>query len=197
MITLKQELGRKTFHFFASIVPLAYLFLNRWEMILFVSLTLAASLIVDLGRLFWGPLQRLFQFMFGRWLRASEFQQLTGATFFLIGSLLTVLIFPAKQIVIPALLFLSLGDLAAALIGKRWGRVKIIDSTSKKTLEGSLACFAVCFSLSLFFVDWPTGLAGALAATIAEVLPVRLNDNVSMPVCGALAMFLIEYGCPL
>lgn len=153
-------------------------------MLWFVGGSLALSVAIDLGRLYWPLLGRVFNFFFGRWLRSFESERLTGATYFLIGSFLTVLSFPDWRIATAALFFLSLGDLAAALIGKKWGRTQIFD----KTLEGSLACFVVSFGVSLLLVNWRVGLAGALAATVAEVLPVRINDNVLVPLVSAGVM---------
>ncbi|OQY27499.1 MAG: hypothetical protein B6244_10320 [Candidatus Cloacimonetes bacterium 4572_55] len=184
MNDFKQELGRKAFHFLSSVIPAAYFILTRSEMTRYVAMALTISLTVDLGRFYVPRLRRVFEHLFGRWLRPFEFYQLTGATYFLIGSLLTVILVPDRLIVISSLLFLAWGDLSAALIGKKWGRIAVFD----KTLEGSLACFFVCFIVSLFLTDWRVGLIGAIVATLVEVLPLRINDNVTIPISSALVM---------
>ena len=186
-ISLKQELGRKLFHLAASIIPIAYIVLNRFEMIVFVATSLILSLAIDMSRLHFQKLQLLFQTVFGQWLRPKEFLHITGASYFLIGSLITILIIPEKQIVIPALLFLSLGDVVAALVGKQWGQIRVF----RKTLEGSIACLIVCFTVSLYFVDLKTGIIGAATASAVELLPIPINDNVLIPVISGSVMFFL------
>ncbi len=92
--------------------------------------------------------------------------------------------------VIAALTFLVLGDAAAAIIGKRFGR----PAYWGKSPHGSLACFVVCLT-----VGWPLlgdvriVVVGALAATIAEALPVPMDDNMRVPIFSGLAMELAAH----
>ena len=88
-----------------------------------------------------------------------------------------------------SLLYLALGDASAALVGKRIGKRKIF---WEKTLEGSLACFLVCFIIGLFFFKLPLALAGALAAAIIELFPWALNDNFWMPIIAAFVLSRIS-----
>ena len=111
-----------------------------------------------------------------------------GSTFFLFSTILTILLFP-KPIAVSSLLILILADTAAALVGKGIGRVRIFG----KTLEGSMAFF-----LTALLIVWiyPTlnrfsGSVAALGATLIELLPIRLNDNLTIPLtAGAIMLFL-------
>jgi len=64
-----------------------------------------------------------------------------------------------------------------------------------KTVEGSLTHFVIClYAVYLFgtlrIVDFHTGLIGAVATTISELLPTDVNDNLSVPLLSALVMSL-------
>ena len=112
----------------------------------------------------------------------------TGATYFLIGSFLCVLFFD-KTLAIVCLCFLTLGDLCAALIGKQWGRIKLF---SRKSLEGSVACFVVCAAIALLMRLHPAvAITGALVATVVELLPIGVDDNITMPLISGFAMHLL------
>ena len=110
-----------------------------------------------------------------------------GSTYYLFSSLLTVLLFP-KPIAIASILILILSDTFAALVGKGIGRVPIF----RKTLEGSLAFFLSALVIVFVYpgVDRFSGVIGALGATVIELLPVPLDDNLTIPfVAGAIMFF--------
>ena len=94
-----------------------------------------------------------------RWLspllKADEGQRLTGATYLVIGALFTFLFFDA-DVAVAALLFLSLGDPVAALVGRRMPGPRIFGKS-----PGGTAAFAA------------VGLAtvGVLTGTGAEIVP--------------------------
>ena len=82
----------------------------------------------------------------------------------------------------------------ATAVGERFGRTKIVGG---KSLEGTLAFFAAAVMsgvlLSLTALPLPFGLllAGAVVAAAVEVLPLPLNDNLTIPVISGGAMELI------
>lgn len=86
-----------------------------------------------------------------------------------------------------AIAYLVIGDAAAALAGRRWGRRR----WGKKSLEGSLACFLACLGIgALTLPQHPAAVVGgALAATLAEALPVPVDDNLSVPLVGAAVLW--------
>ncbi|MFK7987981.1 MAG: diacylglycerol/polyprenol kinase family protein [Sandaracinaceae bacterium] len=92
---------------------------------------------------------------------------------------------------------LGLGDPAAALVGRRFGRIKLRHG---RTLEGTLAFVAVGIfgALGAVYAFAPeTPLlaavaiagAGAVAGSIAELLSLRVDDNLSIPLTAAAATF--------
>jgi dolichol kinase len=109
-----------------------------------------------------------------------------GSTYFIFSTILTILLFP-KSIAIVSILILILSDTAAALVGKWIGRVKIFG----KTLEGSMA-----FLLTSLLIVWIypnlnrfSGSLAALGTTLIEVLPIKLSDNLTIPLVAGAIMF--------
>ena len=95
---------------------------------------------------------------------------------------------PAAAVAIYALAF---GDTAACLVGKSIGRTRI--PYTDKTLEGSAACFATVFLLTLCTAGCsaPKTAAVALAATLTELLPIKDYDNLLIPLVTGLVLVLL------
>ena len=84
-----------------------------------------------------------------------------------------------KEVAIPAVLFLTLADPAAAIIGKYFGTKTLLGS---KTWQGSLAFLFTGVLIVMVFTKfiW-IGFGVALATTILEMLPLPVNDNILIP----------------
>ncbi len=65
-----------------------------------------------------------------------------------------------------------------------------------KSLEGSLACFLACWLAGTLFLAPPFGsrevVVGALVATVAEALPLPVNDNLWLPLLPGLALMFLR-----
>jgi len=87
---------------------------------------------------------------------------------------------------------LTLGDPVAGWVGRRFGRVQLVRG---RTLEGSLAFLAVGFGSALAVTGlalerpWPelalVALGAAVSGSVAELLSVRLDDNLTVPLAAA------------
>ena len=186
---MARELRRKSIHLLGLILPILYVFTTRHTATIAVGALLAIALGVELLKVLLPAFRVMFMRIFSPILRSQERRGgLTGATYYLIGSFLCVLLFD-KTLAIVCLCFLTLGDLFAALIGKQWGRIKLF---SRKSLEGSLACFIVCTAVALLIGLHPiVAIVGALVATLIELLPTGVDDNVTIPLISGLAMHLL------
>ena len=186
---MARELRRKSIHLLGLVFPILYVFTTRHTAIITVGVLLAIALGIELLKVFLPAFRVIFMRIFSPMLRSQEQRGgLTGATYYLIGSFLCILLFD-KTLAIVCLCFLTLGDLFAALIGKQWGRIKLF---SRKSLEGSLACFIVCAAAALLIGLHPVvAIAGALVATLIELLPTGVDDNVTIPLISGLAMHLL------
>ncbi len=186
---LKYEVQRKLIHILTSAIPLALYFGANETYVFYFTLFLFAGFITaDVFRMNFYLAEKYFFFVFSPLLRTAEQKkQLTGATYLFLGMALTLYLF-SKEAAVPALLFLTLADPAAAIAGKQFG----IKSFFNKTPEGSLAFFltASAVILGLTSCGW-AGLGVALFATIVEGLPLRVNDNLLIPlVSGFLLQFV-------
>jgi len=187
-------LKRGLFHLFgALIVPVAALFLPRT--VLLISLGVVTFIVVafELIRLRAPGINRWFLSVFKPLLRREEASRLTGTSYILVASLIAFLVFP-RDIAVVALVFLAVGDAMATIVGKQVGKTRLL---GKKTLEGSLACFISCLVVGL--IGYYAGLdvsllailVGSLGATIAEAIPLPINDNLILPLFAGLVMVLI------
>lgn len=160
-------------------------------------LTALTFLIVDFLRLHISPIKSIFIILFGSLLRKKEFTSLTGGSYLMLASLVNILIFEDRGIFMASIAFLAVGDTMAALIGLTHGRTKIF--TLRKTLEGMIACFLSCALVSYVLSILPNvnlpfkiGLIGAGIATIIEILPLEVNDNVLIPLVSAISMQIFK-----
>lgn len=191
-ITYRQELIRKATHMGSLVFPLSYQFLgfNKQSMLALMIPLALLMILIDLSRLrrwrFWtGFAGRIGSPVIRGHEKSGDF---TGATYILIAFCCTIALYD-KPIAVAALSFTIVGDTLAALIGRRFGRLRF----GRKSLEGSLACLAGCGLVAwivpglLFYV----GISGAIVATIAETMTLGIDDNVTMPVLSGLFMTLI------
>ena len=82
------------------------------------------------------------------------------------------------------------------VVGKACSRRRVF----RKTLEGALGGLGACLLWAAFlaaagYLPWSVLLAGALVASLAELLPIPLDDNLAMTLMAGYAMRLM--GSPL
>jgi acyl phosphate:glycerol-3-phosphate acyltransferase len=189
-----KHIGRKLYHLAGGLGLLSlYSFLGRERALWTYTILAGAVLVIDIARLKVPAMNRFFFRYFGSFLRENERGRLTGTAPYIIGIGLTLLLY-RSDIATAAVCFLAVGDVAASTVGERYGRTKIAGS---KTLEGTLAFVAAAaaggFVLGLAGIHLMHGLiiAGALVAAAVEVLPVPLNDNLTVPLASGGVMELI------
>ena len=188
MITSNEYL-RKIIHLFNLIIPFVYLFFihKKWDMVILLTVLTFLFLLVEILRNKIRWVKSLFDSLLNSMLRSHELDgKLTGATWVLIGALFSIMLF-SKPVAIIALIFMSLGDTTAALIGQNFGKHKVGD----KSWEGFFSGLAVCIIVAINFPLLPltVSLAGALTAMIMELVPIPLDDNFKIPLgAGAVMM---------
>ncbi len=113
-----------------------------------------------------------------------------GALYNALGVLFTLgLLRDHPLAAISVIIVLALGDGLATYIGRSYGRHKLPWNESK-SLEGTIGFAAGAMGALLVM---PTaGTAGiALLSSIIESLPLKVNDNIVLPVAGSLIYYLI------
>ena len=189
-MSLLPEIRRKAIHLSFILVPLIYLYdlLPRAIIVRGLLIAVAVSIVFELARLHDARVRFFVSRMFRDLVRRHEQKQLLGSTYLLIAAVITIELF-SKEIAVSALGALVLGDTAAALVGRAFGRIRVLG----KTLEGSLAFFAVSFLFSWGVVGMEPWLAacGALTGMLFELLPIPLDDNFRIPISAGYVMKLL------
>lgn len=184
------EPARKAIHLTGGLIPLLYLFLNltKTETLLILGGLAFPFLLSDLLRLRLPQLNRWFLRCFSLAMRPGEETRPTGATYYLFACWLTILLFE-RSVAVPALLVLACGDTAASVFGQILGGYKLREG---KTLAGSLAFLVTAFLVTLPFFPTPIALGGAFSAAVAELLPLPLDDNLTIPLTAGIALTLFR-----
>tara|TARA_B100000579_G_scaffold268391_1_gene221466 strand:+ start:261 stop:854 length:594 start_codon:yes stop_codon:yes gene_type:complete len=186
-----KEVYRKVIHILSFVIPILhiYIFKNKIDMIIFLSAMVTFCFFIEIFRYQHSFISKIFTRYLSIMMRNFEKQgSLTGATWVFVGALVTIVIVP-QPFCILALFFLAFGDSVAALIGMKFPFVKI----GNKTLSGSLACFTMCLFTGLIFdfnISLEIILAGAFAATLAELASMRISDNLLIPLLSGCVMYL-------
>lgn len=197
-IDYKVEIIRKGIHLCSLSIPVIYYFITRELAItILVPLTVFA-VVLDLLRFLHPSISKFFYKIFGSMLRDHEKdhdkRKLNGATYVLIAALIVVIIFP-KVIAVTAFAVLIIGDIFAALIGRRFGKHKFL----KKSLEGTTAFFVTaCIVILLspkvegLFLEYVIGIIAAGVGAIAENLSYGFaDDNLVIPLSVGFTMWLL------
>lgn len=189
---VKDEAPRKAIHLASIVLPLALLYLPQTLFrrgLVAIAVTL---LIVDLAKIHQPKVRSYFTAFFGHLIRRHERTGITGSTYMVVSALLASYLFD-REVAAAALVFLTIGDTLAAMVGKAWGRRRWFG----KSLEGFLAGFAGSLLASWLLVPgipWPALAVAAFAASIVEMLPIPVDDNFRIPLVGGLVLQWITVG---
>lgn len=192
--TFFSEIFRKLIHISSLAIPLIYFFLIKDKNVMatiLIILTLS-SLLIEYARL---NRKGYVRFFFHKYLksvlRSNELKgHLTGATWMLIGFTFSVIIFDFEVSVL-ALLFLSVGDAVAAVVGRALPIGKIWDKSILGSLSGFLFC--VIFGLALNnTLSLQIIIFGAISGMFIELIPLKINDNFSIPIFSGFIMQILK-----
>lgn len=196
-IPYRAEMLRKAIHLVALVVPLGMALLGKtWSLYLLVPAALLA-VTADVLRVRSAGFARFIRRIFGPLMRQEEQPPvggpitINGATWVLVSAALLAFVFPIR-IAVPAFVMFMLSDAAAALVGRRFGRLHW--GRSARTVEGSaafLGCGLVVIGLFGDITFW-VGAVSVGAAALAEALPRPFNDNLRVPMVAAAVIFLLE-----
>ncbi|MFX0098554.1 MAG: diacylglycerol/polyprenol kinase family protein [Candidatus Hodarchaeota archaeon] len=125
-----------------------------------------------------------------------------------VGSMAVILVFGGywPEIVMASISISAIGDAAANLVGKRFGKhsYKGVISRKRKTFEGLLTATIVSFSLSFLFLIYRYGLYSFFLAFIATLvmaiidwLSPNVSDNLLNPIATSIVMVFFVYILPL
>jgi dolichol kinase len=193
-MSLRRELARKLLHVSTAVVPVAYAAgLPRT----IVGATLAAlaliALAVELSRRH-ATGAAAFTRATGTLLREHEHAGAwAGATWLLLAFLLAVLAYPL-DVAVAAMLGVSLGDAAGAVVGRWWGErrrsphvsSRVGDTLAGDTPAGDMLADAKPVGIAPTAKTWAGTIACAVATALGALLVARLSPGASL-LAGALA----------
>jgi dolichol kinase len=186
--SLRRELRRKRIHLATALVPAAVWFVPRGLSIGLLVAAVATALIVEWARRRHSWVRYRFLRGTRTMLRGHERHRLAGATHMAFGYLLALLIFP-RPVAVVAMLYNALGDAAAAIVGRRWGRHR---TGWGKSWEGAAAALGINLAVGLLVpgIGTVAAVLGAIGGAALEFLPLPLDDNVRVTLGGGFALWL-------
>jgi len=196
-INYRDEVVRKLIHLCSLSIPIIYYFIPQSIAIIILSILTFLAVVLDVSRHYFPKIGRLFYMIFGFMLRKHEKdgrkKNFNGATYVFISALLGVIIFP-KVLFLTAFPILIISDSTAALIGRKYGRHKLL----AKSLEGTLAFFISASIVVLFSpklngstTEYFIGIMAAAIGAIVENISYGLaDDNLTIPMSVGLSMWL-------
>ena len=205
----KRELARKFVHLLSIFILIVYFFISDFFNSKIALIILVFVLIISIEFEYLRIeipydipiLKHLWKYM----RRKKEKCRLGGDVFFLIGAILVLAIFDLR-VAIAAILMTTFGDMAAALVGKRFGKHYLM---KERAWEGIFAEFIVDIfigigvfiwagnSLVSSFGVWIIILVMAISATIIETIIYQMDDNLLIPVFAGfnrqIALMMMRY----
>lgn len=182
------EIGRKIIHITILIVLAAYFLIQdnlvgagySAELAKQVSLLFLVALLIIFLVLEYLRLELNWKIpLFSQFIRPKEQDRMYGVVYFLAGTIISLAVFNSK-IALAALLMTTFGDMAAALIGRRFGSTLVYRN---KTWAGFFGELGVNLIVGFLVLDnIYVILAMALVATIVETLVDELDDNLLIPI---------------
>lgn len=175
--------------------------LLRFEVcVLALLLVLAWYFGMDLARRYWPEAEQwLFDHIFKNITRPRERYIIPAATWYALA-ILIVLVTTEKTLAQVSVVILGVGDPAATLIGRRFGKLKLY---KQKSVAGFIGFVVVSFlSVGIWLaVTRPEmalgrrlglGLVGALTGAVAELFgDDRIDDNMTIPISSAVVLSLL------
>lgn len=156
---------------------------------------LAGAMSLEYARARWEWVNSLTLRFLGPIMRDTEVNQLSGIPFYMASCLFAFLIFP-RHVAALSILYLAFGDPFSSYFGVLYGRNKIFPN---KSLQGTLAGFVVCALATFVYLYWQGfaaekilifTLLGGFAGSVAELLPLNVDDNFAIPVVSGALMTL-------
>jgi glycerol-3-phosphate acyltransferase PlsY len=183
------QLGRRAFHLANGVgIASAYGLLFTHQQLVHVFGTIACLVyIADRVRIHYPEAAARVPWLNRLFFRAEEEVKESAMTPWAIAILLTILTFP-KPAALIAIYTLGIADPLAAVVGIRWGGRQIVPDRS---IEGMIAFFTATLAVALAVLGLGTAapyravagasLAIAVVAALFELLPIRIDDNLTIP----------------
>lgn len=184
---------RSIFHVISALVCLVLIVvLESWQLPLAALVFASSAWIMETLRHFSPRTNDRMMAFFRPIAHEQERDRINSGTWYMTALVLLSLTFSPLLCVI-GVAVLGFADPLAALVGRRWGRVRLV---ANRSLEGTLAfvitgTLAARAAMVLMSPEasparlWLLALAAALAGALAELYSRRVDDNFSIPLVSA------------
>ena len=194
----KGEVFRKMIHYSSAAIPISYLFIDKFTVLIILTLLLAAMAAVELVKYKSDYFYDLYLKYFKDMLRDHEYDRskfrVTGASWVIFSAVFCILIFP-KLIAVTGLLMLSFADSTSALLGRLFGKKQYAPNRS---YVGTGVFFVVGLLVALLapkyfgtVKEYAIGFIMVISTTVADGLSLPVDDNFTIPVVACSVMYIL------
>lgn len=194
---LGQEILRQLLHASAMLLPLFWFWYPSWHLPIFLfigSLTLL-FIISEVFRKFGVQIPLISKTVLAAGREDEINRYVLSPLYFAAGVALPLLIFgtllPFPQIAAASVIAFLIGDAFSTIGGIFLGRHHYPFNV-KKTIEGTLIGFSIAFFVLLIIISPLSAFLCAFIAAIIELLPLRLDDNLAVPLITAIILTLLQ-----
>lgn len=192
------HITRKLFHMSGALsilFPYLYFGLSKEYMAAVLGAVLAGVMSIEYSRARFEWVNGIALKVLGPVMRDTEVNQISGIPFYLASCLFAFLIFP-HHITVLSILYLAFGDPFSSFFGVLYGKNKIFPN---KSLQGTLGGFFVCAICTFIYLYWQKidpekiivlSMLGGFSGSVAELLPLNIDDNFAIPVVSGALMAL-------
>ena len=185
------RIWRRLFHLIAgSTIPVAGILAPEREFLVTLAVLAAGAVLLDFFRFGIGPLNRVYMRWMAPLLKGEEASRMTGATHMLVAAALLFWLF-GREVGVPVMFFLSLGDPMAAMVGSRLPGPRVAGKSPGGTLAfaaiglGVAAVLVATGAIHYHWALWP----GAAIAALVELAGIPPDDNLTIPLIAGAAMW--------
>jgi glycerol-3-phosphate acyltransferase PlsY len=190
--TFKSHWWRVALRPCAIIFVVLYASWPQRALLVFVGSIAMVFILVDVVRFVLRGANKLLTVRIKHLLKKGESRRFSSMTMFLVAAFIIILVFK-QDIAMAALTFLIFGDMFSKIFGLAFGRNRLFS----KTVEGSLAYLGgvlICAYVLYNSLHMPALMlvTGAVAATIAEFMPLGIDDNFTVGIVSGAVMTVVR-----
>lgn len=193
----KGEILRKMIHFSSALIPLGYLFLDKFTVISLLVVLLIFMAAFELLKYKSETVYHIYLKYFKHMLREHEYDKfkfrINGASWVVLSAIFCILLFP-KLIAVTGLLMLSFADSSSALLGRIFGKKQYAPNRS---YVGTAVFFIVGILIALLtpkyfggLREYLIGFVMVIVTTVADGLNLPVDDNFTIPVVSCSVMYI-------
>ncbi len=187
LLDYNNEIFRKIIHLSSLLIPITFHYTSFNFFISILLILLLTILLINRYYLYLSNYKYINIFLLNS-MRNYEKKTLWGATYLILGFVIITLLFN-KFIVILSMIISSFSDSMAAIIGIKFGKLRIFNN---KSIEGFYVFFISTFTIVFFLSQLPLLYIFIISFTISltELLTPAKYDNLAIPLSSSIILYL-------